>query len=136
MRLLLQHKRSRRLYIAGAGIIGILCVVKAQTPSPKGPPISYVASVKRNNDPEARSLSEYSPGGRLTATAVTVGTLLRIAYRIQPYQLVGAPDWIGSRRYDIAAKVEDTPAPAQPVLIRALLRDRFKLAVRQETAND
>lgn len=95
--------------------------------------ISYVASVKRNNDPGARTISEYSAGGRFSATAVTVASLLRIAYRIQPYQLVGAPAWIAERRYDIAAKVDDTPAPSQQVFLQALLRDRFQLDVRRET---
>ena len=68
--------------------------IGAQAPSAPDPPISYVASVKPNNAVDARTLSEYLPGGRLTATAVTVGQLLRIAYRIQPYQLAGAPAWV------------------------------------------
>jgi uncharacterized protein (TIGR03435 family) len=106
---------------------------QAQSPSATPQPISYVASVKLNNAADARTFSEYSPGGRLTATAVTVGYLLRIAYRIQPYQLVGAPAWISTKRYDIAATVEDKPAPSQQALLRALLKDRFKLAVHNET---
>jgi uncharacterized protein (TIGR03435 family) len=106
---------------------------QAQPPSTAAQPISYVASVKPNNAVDARTFSEYSAGGRLTATAVTVATLLRIAYRIQPYQLVGAPAWISTRCYDIAAKVEDSPAPSQSILLRALLKDRFKLAVHDET---
>ena len=105
----------------------------AQSPSATPQPISYVASVKPNNAVDARAFSEYSPGGRLTATAVTVASLLRIAYRIQPYQLVGAPAWISTRRYDIAAKADDNPAPSQQTLLRALLKDRFKLAVHDET---
>lgn len=105
---------------------------QAQTPSAPDQPISYVASVKLNSEVDPRGGSEYSPGGRFTATAVTVGQLLRTAYRIQGYQLVGAPAWIGSKRYDIAAKVEGSPAPSQQVLLRALLKDRFKLAVHNE----
>jgi uncharacterized protein (TIGR03435 family) len=69
----------------------------------------------------------------LTATAVTVASLLRIAYRIQPYQLVGAPAWISTKRYDITAIVEDNPAPPQQALLRVLLKDRFKLVVHNET---
>lgn len=106
---------------------------QAQSPSPADQPVSYVASVKPNNDVEPRSFSEYSKGGRLTATAVTVGSLLRIAYRLQPYQLVGAPGWIATKRYDIAAKSDDSPAPSQQVLLRVLLKDRFKLSVHNET---
>lgn len=118
-----------------AGFAGVLNALasQAQSPSAPAPPISYVASVKPNNAADARTFSEYSAGGRLSATAVTVGYLLRIAYRIQPYQLVGAPAWIWTRRYDIAAKVEDSPAPPQQALLQMLLKDRFKLAVHNET---
>jgi uncharacterized protein (TIGR03435 family) len=95
-------------------------------------PVSYVASVKPNNAVAARTLSEYN-GGRLTVTAITVRDLLRTAYRIQPFQLVGAPAWIATKRYDIAAKADDTPPPTQQALLRELLKDRFKLAARNET---
>ena len=106
---------------------------QAQSPSAIAQPFSYVASVRLNNAADARGFSEYLPGGRLTATAITVRELLRIAYRIQPYQLVGAPAWISARRYDIAAKVEDSPPPSQQALLRVLLKDRFKLVVHNET---
>jgi uncharacterized protein (TIGR03435 family) len=96
-------------------------------------PVSYVASVKLNNDANPRAMSEYSPGGRFTANAVVIGSLLRIAYRIQAYLLVGAPDWIGDKRFDILAKSDDSPAPSQQALLQALLKDRFKLEVHNET---
>lgn len=95
--------------------------------------LSYVASVKPNNSVEPRALSEYSPGGRFTATATTVTTLVRSAYRIQGYQLVGAPGWFSSKRYDISAKADESPAPTQQTLLRAVLRDQFKLVVHEET---
>ena len=121
-------------HVLGARLLAVIaiCLAQAQSPATAPQPISYVASVKLNNAADARTLSEYSPGGRLTATAVTVGYLLRLAYRIQPYQLVGAPTWISTKRYDIAAKVEDNPAPSQQALLQALLKDRFKLAVHNE----
>ena len=134
---------ARKLLLTAAAIatvavpigVGLLNAPATQAPSSAAadPPVSYVASIKPNNAADARSFSEYYPGGRLTATAVTVGSLLRIAYRIQPYQLAGAPGWISTRRYDIAAKAEGSPAPSQQVLLRALLKDRFKLAVHDET---
>jgi uncharacterized protein (TIGR03435 family) len=127
------HATSRRL--AALMALVLLCVVasQAQQPPATDPPISYVASVKLNDAVDARSFSEYSPGGRFSATAVTVGALLRIAYRIQPYQLVGAPAWISTKRYDIAAKAENNPAPSPQDFLRTLLRDRFKLEVHNET---
>lgn len=127
---------ARKLLLAVPIAIGFINAPASQAQSPSAPdqPVSYVASVRLNNAADARSFSEYAPAaGRFTATAVTVGTLLRIAYRIQPYQLVGAPGWIGTKRYDIAAKADDNPAPSQQVLLRALLKDRFGLVVHNET---
>lgn len=95
--------------------------------------LSYVASVKPNSAVDARGLSEYSPGGRFTATAITVDSLIRSAYRIQGYQLVGAPGWFSTKRYDISAKADESPAPTQQTLLRALLKDQFKLVVHDET---
>lgn len=133
----------RKVLLALAGVAAVTTPIaigllnaspsRAQSQSLLAQPISYVASIKPNNAVDARAFSEYSPGGRLTATAVTVASLLRIAYRIQPYQLVGAPAWISTKRYDIAAKVDDNPAPPQQALLRVLLKDRFKLTVHDET---
>lgn len=94
--------------------------------------IAYVASVKENKAADARGGSEYFPGGRFTATAITVRNLIRTAYRIQDYQLAGAPGWFATKRYDIVAKAEGTPPPQQ-ILLQTLLQDQFKLAVHRET---
>jgi uncharacterized protein (TIGR03435 family) len=110
---------------AAVAVLVVAAAGQAQT-------ISYVASVKENRSADARGISEYYPGGRFSATAITVQTLLRTAYRIQNYQLAGAPGWFSTRRYDIVAKAEGNP-PAQQQLLRALLKDQFKLAVHNET---
>lgn len=94
--------------------------------------ISYVASVKPNHSVAPRAFSEYYPGGRFSATAVTVRSLLRTAYRVQDYQIAGAPGWFSTKRYDISAKADGTP-PAQQPFLQTLLRDQFQLAVHHET---
>jgi uncharacterized protein (TIGR03435 family) len=94
---------------------------------------SYLASIKPNNAVDPRGFSEYSAGGRLTATAVTVASLMRVAYRIQPYQLEGAPGWIATKRFDIVAKADGSPAPSQQEFVQALLKDRFGLVIHNET---
>ena len=108
-----------------------LCFIPGSSYAQALPSPSYVASVKPSR--ETRGGSEYSPGGRFTATAVTVRTLLRLAYRVQDHQLVGAPGWLSNDRFDISAKAEDSPQPSQQVLLQALLRDRFRLMVHRET---
>ena len=95
--------------------------------------ISYVASVKENRDADARALSEYSPGGRLSATAASAMLLLGMAYRRQPYLIVGAPGWVWTKRYDVQAKADGNPAPSQQDLLQALLKDRFGLVAHKET---
>jgi beta-lactamase regulating signal transducer with metallopeptidase domain len=92
---------ARKLLLTTAGIaavvtpitIGLLHTTPGQAQSPPEPasPIFYVASVKPNRSAEARGFSEYYPGGRFSATAITPLALMRLAYRLQDYQLVGVP---------------------------------------------
>jgi uncharacterized protein (TIGR03435 family) len=95
--------------------------------------VSYVASVKPNRDPDARTVSDYLPGGRLSAQAMPAMLLLRLAYRTQPYLIVGAPDWVRTKRFDVQAKAEGNPPPSQQDLLQAILQDRFHLAAHRET---
>jgi uncharacterized protein (TIGR03435 family) len=81
------------------------------------------------------------PGGRFTAVNAPLWELIRQAYAVQRTQLIGAPDWTETARYDITAKAEaDIPragpgAPAGPLnfMLRDLLEDRFKLRAHRET---
>lgn len=116
---------------AAVAILLLAFPAAAQAPTAEQS-VSYVASVKPNNAADARTVSEYFPGGRFTAVAVTAGQLLRIAYRVQAYQVVGGPSWIWTRRFDIEAKADTNPAPPQQTLLRALLKDRFNLAVHND----
>ena len=71
--------------------------------------------------------------GRLDAH-VPVGALLRQALQKPDYRIVGAPDWVDTVRYSIAATVPDgAPAAAMTVLLLNLLKDRFQLATHLET---
>src|SRR5262245_19952331 len=91
-----------------AGIIGFLnMAASAQSSLPSLKAISYVASIKANSAANAGRFSEYFRNGRLVGIGLTVRDLLRLAYPIQSYQLVGAPAWTSDKRYNIEAKVED-----------------------------
>lgn len=45
---------------------------------------------------------------RFSATGATVASLIALAYGVQDYQVIGAPDWIGAERYDIEATWKDS----------------------------
>jgi uncharacterized protein (TIGR03435 family) len=112
--------------------------------APATPLTFEVASVKPNRTAGGMIQIGIQPGGRLNASNVTVRELIRIAYQIQPFQIVGGPSWLSSDRFDIQAKAETDfqpgppptpggpPGPVQQML-QALLRERFQLAVHNET---
>lgn len=111
-------------------------------------PSFEVASVKANHSGDHMVSLMNAPGGRFTAKNVSVKMLIRLAYKVQDFQIAGGPAWIDSERYDIEAKPEgsgqdSSPAPAtddrreaameqQRLRIQALLADRFGLTVHRD----
>lgn len=74
------------------------------------------------------------PGGRFRLTAVPTRTLIQLAYRVKEFQIIGEPSWVNDERYDVDAKAEEIPSSDQVrSMLRALLADRFKLAMHRET---
>ncbi len=93
-----------------------------------------VASVKPA-DPNARGMYiRPGPGGGISVTNMTLKELIVIAYRIQPFQITNGPSWLDTAHYDIIAKPETAQKRSDmPVMLQALLADRFQLAFRRET---
>lgn len=74
------------------------------------------------------------PGGRLSANCTTLKFLLEWAYGIQPSQHSDGPGWVGTDRYEIAAKAEGNPNDAQvKLMMRTLLAERFRLKIHHES---
>jgi uncharacterized protein (TIGR03435 family) len=105
----------------------------AQTPV-TGPAFE-VASVKLNKSGELnRSSFDIQPNGRLTMTNVPLRRAIQAAFGLRAWQVEAGPDWIDDERFDIIAKAEaPVPAPQLWLMLRTLLADRFKLAVRMQT---
>jgi uncharacterized protein (TIGR03435 family) len=130
------------LFVAGAGLLGL--AFAAQSPQPPATaPAFEVASIKPNSSGDGRIMMQNQPG-RYVATNVTLRLLIRNAYQLQDFQITGGPGWLASDHFDINAKVPDEframapqapgtgPGPLQ-LMIRALLVERFKLVVHNET---
>jgi uncharacterized protein (TIGR03435 family) len=104
-----------------------------------------VASVKPNTSLRPGSDFNRTPGGGLNAINVTLREMILFAYEIREQQLSGGPGWMNSDRYDVFAKPpqNDNPTGAKRsfdedfrgirLKMRALLADRFGLAVHRET---
>jgi len=105
-----------------------------------------VASIKPNKSGDGRVMLGIQPGGRFTATNVTLRMLIRNAYQLQDFQVTGGPSWLTEDHFDIVAKAPDGDGLGDPfrgdqsgqpsrgqLMIRALLAERFKLVVHNET---
>ncbi len=94
-----------------------------------------VATIKPNND-NATSMKQLTINGRtFTVRAGSLADLISFAYSVQPKQIVNAPDWMNSDRYDISATIqpEGAPNPEQVrTMIRKLLAERFALKSHNE----
>ncbi|HEY2384829.1 MAG TPA: TIGR03435 family protein [Terriglobia bacterium] len=72
---------------------------------------------------------------RAEYTFVTLKELIATAYSVKAFQISG-PDWLNdlSLRFDIVAKMPDGATVDQaPRMLQALLADRFKLTLHQDT---
>ena len=112
------------ILMSGLGAASVL----AQTPA------FEVATIKRNMSGSTSASNRALPGGGVTITNNTLRNIIRNFHRIQPYQLIGGPDWLSTERWDIVAKAEGDPPPERMIeMVKTLVADRFKLATHTET---
>ena len=142
---------SRETLVLLAGVLALavpVAISAVGAPAPQAPPQTAitsapkfdVASVKQNKSGDSRMGIGLQPGGRFSATNATVRNLVRFAYQLQDFQLVGGPDWLNSERFNILAQAGSDVPPGQPgtigpvqLMLRALLAERFGLIVRPDT---
>jgi len=132
----------KRVAVVSASAMLAVLPVAAQVVKSDGPkPQFEVATVRPNKSGEQSASLGPRPGGRLIGMNQTVRNLIRNAYNVQPYQLIGGPDWMDSDRFDIQAKAAEADLddkgmmPPQQFMLRlqSLLEDRFKMIARWET---
>jgi bla regulator protein blaR1 len=118
------------------------------------PVVIEVASIKPS---EPAACGEYpnieNRNGRLDMTCVTLKLMIQIAYGVNEFQVAGGPEWLGSSRWNIAAKAANPvhdPAEEKDIstltdqerktnleklraMVQALLTERFQLQTHRET---
>jgi len=143
----------RKAALAGAALAAVttplvIGMLRAQT-LPPPPQYTYeVVSIKPSDPGSTDSRIGPGPQGGIRTQGTTAMTLLTVAYDLRSYQIVGAPGWVQSERYDVSFtpdKPEVTPNPSMPrqqaeatfnrqrQRLQAVLRDRFNLVLRAET---
>ena len=117
-----------------AGVAGDTAL-QAQSQSPSFDAVS----VKRNLSGGGGMQMRIGPA-QVSALNVPVRQLIRQAYQLQEFQILGGPDWISSDRFDIEGRFDPTvqvpgfegPARLQS-MFKNLLLDRFKLVAHTES---
>lgn len=117
----------------------------AQTPDRAPRPSFEVASVKPHGNSADTNMSiNFAPGGQLNCTNVSLRLMILYAYELSDYQVVNAPGWADTERYDIVAKPSPEDAGHEPPQYsnasqtlnrqrtRVLLEERFGLKTHQE----
>ncbi len=91
-----------------------------------------VASVKISA-PGTQPGNEFSPSGRIAMSAVAMKQLVLFGWGLDPEMLVGTASWMASDRFDLVAKAPaGTNLETMRLMMRALLAERFRLAVHSE----
>jgi len=115
------------------------------TPAANAPPAEFEAAEIKPSEPGTQERAQFLPGGRIDFRAVTLKTLIQLAWEIaSDDQLIGLPKEMDEQRFSILAKAPgDTRAaesangppidiPTLRVMLRALLIDRFRMKTHYE----
>ena len=86
-----------RLFVYPALALSLGIAVAAQSPSE---PSFDVVSVKRNTSSDGARMMRNAPGN-LSAFNIPIRQLIQMAFQVQDFQIVGAPDWAATEGYDV-----------------------------------
>src|SRR5262245_30838220 len=104
----------RRTTLAVIVLIVVAAIPVFSQASGSERPAFEVASIKPNNSDSRNSDTSTRPGGYLIATNVSLKLLIMQSFGIQHFQIVGAPDWIDTERFDIQARAVEGAVPPRP----------------------
>jgi uncharacterized protein (TIGR03435 family) len=136
-------------FLVRAGFLGILSTVTAggcahtfsvaqSAPAKRMPadadPSFEVATVKPSS-PDERGSAIHAEGGRFRIKNQTLTTMLLFAYGVHAKQIVDAPAWLSTDRYDVDGVLDTEGEPSLKQMQRIaqkLLTDRFQLKFHRE----
>jgi len=102
---------------------------------PDATPEFEVATIKPSNPDQPGWGINVNASGMFTTRNTTLSDLVKFAYDIHPKQVVGAPKWFDSDKFDLTAKPDKPGIPSvkqMKVMLQKLLGDRFSLTFNKE----
>ena len=92
-----------------------------------------VASIKPSAPVVDRvNVGVHVDGAQVRCTYLSLKDYIRMAYNVKDHQIVG-PDWLGSDRFDIAAKVPEGGRDKIREMLQSLLKDRFHMKFHSDS---
>jgi hypothetical protein len=82
-------------HVLGLTLGAVACVVTLHAQAP-GAPAFEVASIRENVSASDNASVRAQPGGRVSVTNNSLRNIMRNAYNVQNYQIIGGPDWINT----------------------------------------
>jgi uncharacterized protein (TIGR03435 family) len=146
---------ASRASVAASCVVGTILltvVLSAQVSEPPATPAFEVASIRPASFPNDAyfrgyltgtgtcGMSRFEPkGNRVSMSAVTLCSLIRMAHEVTEYQVLGMPDWMTRPEPSLFYQV-DARAPGEATItgvqartmLQRLLAERFKLAFHRE----
>jgi uncharacterized protein (TIGR03435 family) len=101
------------------------------------PPTEFEVAEIKPSDPDSKARGfQIQRGGRVNIAGMTLKNLIFNAWNLTDDMLIGAPKWLDEDRFSIIAKAPSTAGEIDIetvfFMLRALLKDRFKLEVHME----
>jgi uncharacterized protein (TIGR03435 family) len=121
-------RRVRYIFICAG------CLLQALAGLAQTRPAFEVASVRPAVElVNAVTVGVQVSGAQVRISGLSVRDYIGMAYNLRPQQIDG-PDWLGSARFEIAAKIPDGGRPEQvPEMMQALLEERFQMKSHRES---
>jgi len=122
-----------RKFAATFVIVLFAGILAAQTP--EATPRFEIADIHSSAKSQREVVRPVSGrNGRYELRNATMLDLMAIAWGLGADRILGGPNWLELDRFDVIAKVPaDSTPESQKLMLRELLKDRFKLVAHEET---
>jgi uncharacterized protein (TIGR03435 family) len=130
------------IVVGGDAGLGLTDVnrAQAQTPGATDALTFEAAAVKMNRSGSPQGDAKVTPGGRYTATNLSLAVLIRFAFErsprsrgLEPFEVSGGPNWVGIDRFDVNATAgRHVSLTDLRSMLQMLLVERFKLKTHYE----
>jgi uncharacterized protein (TIGR03435 family) len=101
---------------------------------PPGTPLTFAVATIKPSPSNALAVTQIR-GNRFATEGTTFVDVFKYAYNVHPDQVVGGPEWLRTKKFDILGDPETEKRPTSDqmkIMVQQLLAERFHLAMHHE----